>query len=168
MHLDEYLLFYFQSHLKASEHASDIHMVNFDYHQMVKGGKAEKLHSILKPQVQKFLDYGFFYFNGSEVQRFDSSSFLFFKLELCYNLKVISNTELLNFLFYIEFYNCKMCLYLILGWFFLQNSARLISYFSIYFGPAVYVIFTFISNNNDRDRFYYCARLHLRKLRHGM
>lgn len=63
-------LFYFQSHLKASEHVADIHMVNFDYHQMVKGGKAEKLHSVLKPQVQKFVDYGFFYFNGSEVQRF--------------------------------------------------------------------------------------------------
>ncbi|MBZ3889374.1 Synaptojanin-1 [Sciurus carolinensis] len=40
-----------QSHLKASEHAADIHMVNFDYHQMVKGGKAEKLHSVLKPQM---------------------------------------------------------------------------------------------------------------------
>ncbi|XP_042543124.1 synaptojanin-1 isoform X3 [Dipodomys spectabilis] len=64
----------FQSHLKASEHVSDIHMVNFDYHQMVKGGKAEKLHSIFKPQVQKFLDYGFFYFNGSEVQRCQSGT----------------------------------------------------------------------------------------------
>ncbi|XP_013359646.1 PREDICTED: synaptojanin-1 isoform X8 [Chinchilla lanigera] len=64
----------FQSHLKASEHAADILMVNFDYHQMVKGGKAEKLHSILKPQVQKFLDYGFFYFNGSEVQRCQSGT----------------------------------------------------------------------------------------------
>ncbi|XP_049641703.1 synaptojanin-1 isoform X6 [Suncus etruscus] len=64
----------FQSHLKASEHAADIQMVNFDYHQMVKGGKAEKLHSILKPQVQKFLDYGFFYFNGSDVQRCQSGT----------------------------------------------------------------------------------------------
>uniref|UniRef100_A0A8C6Q9N2 Synaptojanin-1 n=1 Tax=Nannospalax galili TaxID=1026970 RepID=A0A8C6Q9N2_NANGA len=64
----------FQSHLKASEHASDIHMVNFDYHQMVKGGKAEKLHSVLKPQVQRFLDYGFFYFNGNEVQRCQSGT----------------------------------------------------------------------------------------------
>ncbi|XP_021111837.1 synaptojanin-1 isoform X19 [Heterocephalus glaber] len=64
----------FQSHLKASEHAADIHMVNFDYHQMVKGGKAEKLHSVLKPQVQKFLDYGFFYFDGSEVQRCQSGT----------------------------------------------------------------------------------------------
>lgn len=57
-------------------------MVNFDYHQMVKGGKAEKLHSVLKPQVQKFLDYGIFHFDGSEVQRFDFSVFPFFKLEL--------------------------------------------------------------------------------------
>ncbi|XP_017497396.1 synaptojanin-1 isoform X2 [Manis javanica] len=64
----------FQSHLKASEHATDIQMVNFDYHQMVKGGKAEKLHNVLKPQVQKFLDYGFFYFNGSEVQRCQSGT----------------------------------------------------------------------------------------------
>ncbi|XP_045140374.1 synaptojanin-1 isoform X3 [Echinops telfairi] len=64
----------FQSHLKASEHATDIHMVNFDYHQMVKGGKAEKLHSILKPQVQKFLDYGFFYFDGNGVQRCQSGT----------------------------------------------------------------------------------------------
>ncbi|KAM9201025.1 synaptojanin-1 isoform 4-T4 [Dugong dugon] len=64
----------FQSHLKASEHATDIQMVNFDYHQMVKGGKAEKLHSVLKPQVQKFVDYGFFYFDGSEVQRCQSGT----------------------------------------------------------------------------------------------
>uniref|UniRef100_A0A493TH74 SAC domain-containing protein n=1 Tax=Anas platyrhynchos platyrhynchos TaxID=8840 RepID=A0A493TH74_ANAPP len=64
----------FQSHLKASEHSADIKMVNFDYHQMVKGGKAEKLHSVLKPQVQKFLECGFFYFDGKEVKRFQRSS----------------------------------------------------------------------------------------------
>ncbi|OBS57414.1 hypothetical protein A6R68_11460, partial [Neotoma lepida] len=64
----------FQSHLKASEHASDVHMVSFDYHQMVKGGKAEKLHSVLKPQVQKFLDYGFFYFDGNDVRRCQSGT----------------------------------------------------------------------------------------------
>ncbi|XP_071071026.1 synaptojanin-1 isoform X8 [Dasypus novemcinctus] len=64
----------FQSHLKASEHAADIQMVNFDYHQMVKGGKAEKLHSVLKPQVQNYLDYGFFYFNGSDVQSCQSGT----------------------------------------------------------------------------------------------
>lgn len=77
-------LFTFQSHLKASEHAADIHMVNFDYHQMVKGGKAEKLHSVLKPQVQKFLDYGFFYFDGSEVQRFDCYLSLLYTVKLLY------------------------------------------------------------------------------------
>jgi len=86
--------------LKASEHAADIQMVNFDYHQMVKGGKAEKLHSVLKPQVQKFVDYGFFYFNGSEVQRFDCSVSLFFELGLCYIVKIVLNIELLNFLFF--------------------------------------------------------------------
>ncbi|XP_019331841.2 synaptojanin-1 isoform X1 [Alligator mississippiensis] len=64
----------FQSHLKASEHSTDIKMVNFDYHQMVKGGKAEKLHSMLKPQVQKFLDCGFFYFDGKEVKRYQSGT----------------------------------------------------------------------------------------------
>ncbi|XP_053772702.1 synaptojanin-1 isoform X3 [Desmodus rotundus] len=64
----------FQGHLKASEHAADVQMVNFDYHQMVKGGKAEKLHSVLKPQVQKFLDHGFFYFDGSQVQRGQSGT----------------------------------------------------------------------------------------------
>lgn len=99
--------FHLQSHLKASEHASDVHMVSFDYHQMVKGGKAEKLHSVLKPQVQKFLDYGFFYFDGNDVKRFDSSIPRLFKLELCYNLKTILNIKLLNFLFYIEVYDFK-------------------------------------------------------------
>ncbi|NWX90669.1 SYNJ1 protein, partial [Nothoprocta ornata] len=64
----------FQSHLKASEHSGDIKMVNFDYHQMVKGGKAEKLHSVLKPQVQKFLECGFFYFDGKEVKRSQSGT----------------------------------------------------------------------------------------------
>ncbi|NWI98774.1 SYNJ1 protein, partial [Crypturellus undulatus] len=64
----------FQSHLKASEHSTDIKMVNFDYHQMVKGGKAEKLHSVLKPQVQKFLECGFFYFDGKEVKRSQSGT----------------------------------------------------------------------------------------------
>nr|XP_015197390.1 PREDICTED: synaptojanin-1 isoform X2 [Lepisosteus oculatus] len=60
----------FQSHLKASEHATAVRMVNFDYHQMVKGGKAEKLHSVLKPQVSKFLEEcGFFYYGDNTVQR---------------------------------------------------------------------------------------------------
>ncbi|XP_077198674.1 synaptojanin-1 isoform X5 [Paroedura picta] len=64
----------FQNHLKASEHVHDIQMVNFDYHQMVRGGKAEKLHSVLKPQIQKFLDCGFFYFDGKEIQRYQSGT----------------------------------------------------------------------------------------------
>uniref|UniRef100_A0A3Q1B7Y1 Synaptojanin-1 n=1 Tax=Amphiprion ocellaris TaxID=80972 RepID=A0A3Q1B7Y1_AMPOC len=55
----------FQSHLKASEHATAVKMVNFDYHQNVKGGKADKLHSVLKPQLSKFVEEcGFFYYSG--------------------------------------------------------------------------------------------------------
>uniref|UniRef100_UPI0037E954CE synaptojanin-1 isoform X2 n=1 Tax=Semicossyphus pulcher TaxID=241346 RepID=UPI0037E954CE len=55
----------FQSHLKASEHASSVKMVNFDYHQNVKGGKADKLHSVLKPYLSKFIEEcGFFYYSG--------------------------------------------------------------------------------------------------------
>uniref|UniRef100_A0A8P4G1Y9 Synaptojanin-1 n=1 Tax=Dicentrarchus labrax TaxID=13489 RepID=A0A8P4G1Y9_DICLA len=55
----------FQSHLKASEHASAVKMVNFDYHQNVKGGKADKLHSVLKPYLSKFIEEcGFFYYSG--------------------------------------------------------------------------------------------------------
>uniref|UniRef100_A0A8C1IM67 phosphoinositide 5-phosphatase n=1 Tax=Cyprinus carpio TaxID=7962 RepID=A0A8C1IM67_CYPCA len=46
----------FQSHLKASEHANAVRMLNFDYHQMVKGGKTDKLNSVLKPQINKFLE----------------------------------------------------------------------------------------------------------------
>uniref|UniRef100_A0A4W4FXS3 phosphoinositide 5-phosphatase n=1 Tax=Electrophorus electricus TaxID=8005 RepID=A0A4W4FXS3_ELEEL len=37
----------FQSHLKASDHANTVKMVNFDYHQMVKGGKTDKLSSLM-------------------------------------------------------------------------------------------------------------------------
>ncbi|XP_066555917.1 synaptojanin-1 isoform X2 [Amia ocellicauda] len=60
----------FQSHLKASEHANAVRMVNFDYHQMVKGGKAEKLHIVLKPQISKFLEEcGFFYYGENGIQR---------------------------------------------------------------------------------------------------
>lgn len=40
-------------------------MVNFDYHQNVKGGKADKLHSILKPYLNKFIEEcGIFYYSG--------------------------------------------------------------------------------------------------------
>uniref|UniRef100_A0A4W4G1N9 Synaptojanin-1 n=1 Tax=Electrophorus electricus TaxID=8005 RepID=A0A4W4G1N9_ELEEL len=61
----------FQSHLKASDHANTVKMVNFDYHQMVKGGKTDKLSSVLKPQVNKFLEEcGFFYYSvDAGIQR---------------------------------------------------------------------------------------------------
>ncbi|KAM8976341.1 synaptojanin-1 [Pelodytes ibericus] len=65
----------FQSHLKASEHVADVQMVNFDYHQMVRGGKAEKLQSALKPKVCSFLEEcGFFYLDKSGVHRTQSGS----------------------------------------------------------------------------------------------
>ncbi|XP_073524403.1 synaptojanin-1 isoform X2 [Phyllobates terribilis] len=65
----------FQSHLKASEHVSDILMVNFDYHQMVRGGKAEKLLSVLKPKVVSFLEEcGFFSMDKDGVHRAQSGS----------------------------------------------------------------------------------------------
>lgn len=94
-----------QSHLKASEHAADVQMVSFDYHQMVKGGKAEKLHSVLRPQVQRFLDYGFFHFDGNGVRRFACSVSLSFKLELCCNVKMTLNIAPLNVFFKIKVYN---------------------------------------------------------------
>ncbi|XP_018610893.2 synaptojanin-1 isoform X5 [Scleropages formosus] len=66
----------FQSHLKASEHAMGVKMINFDYHQMVKGGKADKLSSVLKPQVSKFLEEcGYFYYSPEGgVQRSQSGT----------------------------------------------------------------------------------------------
>ncbi|KAM9320557.1 synaptojanin-1 [Gastrophryne carolinensis] len=60
----------FQNHLKASEHVSDILMVNFDYHQMVRGGKGEKLQTVLKPKVFSFLEEcGFFHMDKDGVHR---------------------------------------------------------------------------------------------------
>ncbi|XP_075053270.1 synaptojanin-1 isoform X3 [Mixophyes fleayi] len=65
----------FQSHLKASEHVSDILMVNFDYHQLVRGGKAEKLLTVLKPRVSSFLEEcGFFSMDKDGVHRTQSGS----------------------------------------------------------------------------------------------
>lgn len=57
----------FQSHLKASEHSSSVKMVNFDYHQMVKGGKTDKLQNVLKPQINKFLDDCAFFYHSAEA-----------------------------------------------------------------------------------------------------
>ncbi|XP_051871302.1 synaptojanin-1 isoform X7 [Pristis pectinata] len=60
----------FQSHLKASEHAADVPMVNFDYHQQVKGGKTDRLITVLKPKLETFLEEcGFFYCDSHGVQR---------------------------------------------------------------------------------------------------
>ncbi|MEQ2294074.1 Synaptojanin-1 [Ameca splendens] len=57
----------FQSHLKALEHATAVKMVNFDYHQNVRGGKTDKLSSVLKPQLSKFIDdCGFFFYSGEK------------------------------------------------------------------------------------------------------
>ncbi|XP_056592078.1 synaptojanin-1 isoform X7 [Triplophysa dalaica] len=66
----------FQSHLKASEHANAVKMLNFDYHQMVKGGKTEKLNTVLKPLISKFLDEcGFFSYSAeSAIKRCQSGS----------------------------------------------------------------------------------------------
>ncbi|XP_057176713.1 synaptojanin-1 isoform X3 [Triplophysa rosa] len=66
----------FQSHLKASDHANAVKMLNFDYHQMVKGGKTEKLNTVLKPQISKFLEEcGFFSYSAeSAIKRCQSGS----------------------------------------------------------------------------------------------
>ncbi|XP_067289575.1 synaptojanin-1 isoform X3 [Pseudorasbora parva] len=66
----------FQSHLKASEHAHAVRMLNFDYHQMVKGGKTDKLNTVLKPQISKFLEEcAFFYYSGEGgIQRCQSGT----------------------------------------------------------------------------------------------
>ncbi|XP_058884718.1 synaptojanin-1-like isoform X10 [Acipenser ruthenus] len=65
----------FMSHLKASEHVTSVKMVNFDYHQMVKGGKAEKLNSVLRPQILKFLDEcSFFYLGENGIERCQSGT----------------------------------------------------------------------------------------------
>lgn len=52
-------------------------MVNFDYHQNVKGGKADKLHSVLKPYLSKFIEEcGFFYYTGETgIARFETNTF---------------------------------------------------------------------------------------------
>uniref|UniRef100_A0A8V0XCX4 Synaptojanin-2 n=1 Tax=Gallus gallus TaxID=9031 RepID=A0A8V0XCX4_CHICK len=42
----------FKKLLWASSHAEDTPMINFDYHQFAKGGKAEKLENLLRPQLQ--------------------------------------------------------------------------------------------------------------------
>ncbi|XP_048457144.1 synaptojanin-2-like isoform X2 [Rhincodon typus] len=51
----------FKKLMWASAYAPDTPMINFDYYHCVKGGRVEKLHSLLKPQLQEHLDkFGFF------------------------------------------------------------------------------------------------------------
>lgn len=42
----------FQKLLWASCHAGDTPMINFDFHQFAKGGKLEKLETLLRPQLK--------------------------------------------------------------------------------------------------------------------
>uniref|UniRef100_A0A8C4QZG6 Phosphatidylinositol-3-phosphatase SAC1 n=1 Tax=Eptatretus burgeri TaxID=7764 RepID=A0A8C4QZG6_EPTBU len=66
----------FQNHLQASRHAADVPMVNFDYHQQVRGGssKVERLQAGLGHKVLPFLtECGFFSSSGDIVQRYVAS-----------------------------------------------------------------------------------------------
>ncbi|XP_029799117.1 synaptojanin-2 [Suricata suricatta] len=46
----------FKKLLWASCHAGDTPMINFDFHQLAKGGKLEKLENLLRPQLQLHWD----------------------------------------------------------------------------------------------------------------
>ncbi|KAJ7409635.1 Synaptojanin-2 [Willisornis vidua] len=51
----------FKHLLWASSHAQDTPMINFDFHQFAKGGKAEKLENLLRPQLKlHWEDFGIF------------------------------------------------------------------------------------------------------------
>ncbi|KAM6432743.1 synaptojanin-2 [Rhynochetos jubatus] len=51
----------FKKLLWASSHAADTPMINFDYHQFAKGGKTEKLETLLRPQLKlHWEDFGIF------------------------------------------------------------------------------------------------------------
>ncbi|XP_060687579.1 synaptojanin-2-like isoform X1 [Hemiscyllium ocellatum] len=57
----------FKKLMWASAYAPDTPMINFDYHHCVKGGKAEKLHSLLKPQLQEHLENFGFFTSGEQI-----------------------------------------------------------------------------------------------------
>ncbi|XP_078456013.1 synaptojanin-1 isoform X1 [Lampetra planeri] len=62
----------FQSHMQASRHASDIPMLNFDYHLLLKGSsqRSERLQSGLGTKVRPFLEQcGFYCFHEGVVSR---------------------------------------------------------------------------------------------------
>ncbi|KAM8952955.1 synaptojanin-2 [Pelodytes ibericus] len=57
----------FKKLLWASLHAEDVPMINFDYHQIVKGGKIEKLENLLKPQLKLNLEEFGVYTRGENL-----------------------------------------------------------------------------------------------------
>ncbi|XP_053316832.1 synaptojanin-2 [Spea bombifrons] len=66
----------FKKLLWASLHAEDVPMINFDYHQIVKGGKIEKLENLLKPQLKLNLEeFGVFTSGVNLPPRFQKGAF---------------------------------------------------------------------------------------------
>ncbi|XP_053566888.1 synaptojanin-2 [Bombina bombina] len=66
----------FKKLLWASLHAEDVPMINFDYHQIVKGGKIEKLENLLKPQLKlNFEEFGVFTQGENLLPRFQKGTF---------------------------------------------------------------------------------------------
>lgn len=57
----------FESHHKASRHASDVLFVHFDYHQKCRGGKTEKLVELHHKVFKKMDSHDFFFHNGEEI-----------------------------------------------------------------------------------------------------
>ncbi|XP_055495943.1 synaptojanin-2-like [Leucoraja erinacea] len=51
----------------ASLHGSGTPMINFDYYHCAKSGKVEKLHSLLKPQLQEHMEQFGFFTSGERV-----------------------------------------------------------------------------------------------------
>lgn len=66
----------FKKLLWASQHAEDVPMINFDYHQIVKGGKIEKLENLLKPQLKLNLEeFGIFTKGENLTKRVQKGTF---------------------------------------------------------------------------------------------
>ncbi|XP_068087951.1 synaptojanin-2 isoform X2 [Hyperolius riggenbachi] len=62
--------------LWASQHAEDVPMINFDFHQIVKGGKIEKLENLLKPQLKLDLEeFGVFTKGDNLTKRIQKGTF---------------------------------------------------------------------------------------------
>uniref|UniRef100_A0A8C8SP90 Synaptojanin-2 n=1 Tax=Pelusios castaneus TaxID=367368 RepID=A0A8C8SP90_9SAUR len=57
----------FKKLLWASSHTADTPMINFDYHQLAKGGKIEKLENLLRPQLKLHWDEFGIFTNGKNV-----------------------------------------------------------------------------------------------------